>query len=186
MYNPRALLQHRPIINLLATILPKWDRDMVTTPVWKWASTVRQRFCVMHLVWSKGCATAFIENRSIGILYRQYHVCRYCYTSQSAWTERQHSINRASTEHQRSVNRVSTEYQCFWALHHVYSKGPASAYVHNQHIGSYSVRMRSWHGHRTCLAMRVNRAWTILCVASWTIKGLCYGIYPYLKYWQPL
>jgi len=50
MYIPRALLRHMFIINILAAILCKCDRDMVTAPVWKWASTERQRFCVLHLV----------------------------------------------------------------------------------------------------------------------------------------
>jgi hypothetical protein len=34
----------------LAAVLSKIDHDMVTAPVWKWASTERQRFCVLHLV----------------------------------------------------------------------------------------------------------------------------------------
>jgi len=165
-------------MNVLAAVPCKCDRDMVTAPVWKWASTERQRFHVLHLVWSKGCATAFIQNRSIGSLYRQYRVCRYRYTSKWVSTECQHSINGASSEHQPSVNWVSTECQSFWVLHHVYSKGSATEYVHNQRIGSRSVQMRSWHGHSTCLKMSVNRASTILCVASCIILGLCYGIYP--------
>jgi len=84
---------------------------MVTAPVWKWASTERQRFCGLHLVYSKGCATAFIYNRSIGSLYRQYCVCWYCYTTKWASTERQQSVNRASTERQQSVNTASTEHE---------------------------------------------------------------------------
>jgi len=178
MYNPRALLRHRFIFNVLAAILCKWDRDKVTTPVWKWASTEHQRFCVLHLVYSKGCATAFIHNWSIGSLYRQYRDCQYSYTSKWASTERQHSINRASTDHEHRVNRVSTECQHFWVLHHVYSKGSDTAYVHNQRIGSRSVQMQSWYGHSTCLKMSVNRASTISCVASCIIQGLWYCIYP--------
>jgi hypothetical protein len=50
IYNRRALLWYRPIINILAAILCKCDRDMVTTPVWKWASAERQSFCVLHFV----------------------------------------------------------------------------------------------------------------------------------------
>jgi len=178
MGNPRALLRHRPISHVLAAILRKWDCDMVTTPVWKWASTERQQFRVLHLVWSEGWATALLHNWSIGSLYRQYRVCRYCYTSKWASTAHQLSINRASTELQHSVNRVSTECQRFWVLHHAYSKGTAMAYVHNQGIGSHSVQMRSWHGHNTCLNMSVNRGSTISCVATCIIHGLCYGIYP--------
>jgi len=158
MYIPRALLRHMSIINVLAAVLCKPDRHMVTAPVWIWASSDCQRFCVLHLVKSKGCATAFIHNPSIGSLYRQYHVCRYRYTSKWASTERQHTINRASTEHQNSVNWVSTECQCFWVLHHVYFKGFGTAYIHNQHVASCSVQMRSWHGHSRCLKMSVNRA----------------------------
>jgi len=111
MYNPSALLWLVPIINVLASVLSKSDRNMVTARVWKWASTECQRFCGLHLVYSKGCATAFIYNRSIGSLYRQYCVCRYCYTTKWASTERQQSVNRASTERQQSVNRASTEHQ---------------------------------------------------------------------------
>jgi len=50
MYIPRALLQHMFIMNVLAAVLCKCNRDMVTAPVWKWASTERQRFRVLHLV----------------------------------------------------------------------------------------------------------------------------------------
>jgi len=50
MYIPRALLRHMSIINVLAAVLCKCNRDIVTAPVWKWASTERQRFCVLHLV----------------------------------------------------------------------------------------------------------------------------------------
>jgi len=50
MFIPRALLQHMSIINVLAAVLCKCNRDMVTAPVWKWAPTERQRFCMLHLV----------------------------------------------------------------------------------------------------------------------------------------
>jgi len=92
--------------------------------------------------------------------------------------ERQQSVNTASTERQQSMNTESTECQRLWVLHHVYSKGSATAYVHNQRIGSRSVQMRSWYGHCTCLKMSVKRASMILCVASCIVQGLCYGIYP--------
>jgi hypothetical protein len=49
--------------------------------------------------------------------------------------ERQQSVNRASAEHQQSINRVSTEHQQSWVLHLVQSKGCATAFTHNQHIG---------------------------------------------------
>jgi hypothetical protein len=143
MYIPRALLQHMSIMNVLAAVLYKCDLTMVTAPVGKWASTERQRFCVLHLVQSKACAMAFLQNRSIGSLYRQYRVCQYRYTSKWASTECQHSINRVSSEHQPSVNWVSTECQRFWVLHHVYCKASATEYVHNQHSGSRAVQMRS-------------------------------------------
>jgi hypothetical protein len=127
IYIPRALLWHMSIINILAAVLCKCDHDMVTALIWKWASTERQQFWVLHLVESKGCATALIHNRSIGSLYRQYRFCRYHYTSKWESSEHQHSINRASTEHQHRVNRVSTECQHFGVLQHVYSKGFATA-----------------------------------------------------------
>jgi len=50
MYIPRALQRHMSIINVLVAVLCKCDRDMVTAPVWKWASTEHQRFHVLHLV----------------------------------------------------------------------------------------------------------------------------------------
>jgi len=115
--NPSTLLQHIPRINVLAAVMSKRDRNMVTAPVWKWASTERQRFCVLHLLQFNGCATAFNHNRSIGNVYRQNRFCRYCDTTKWMSTERQHSISRASTQHHPSVYRVSTECQRFWALH---------------------------------------------------------------------
>jgi len=115
--NPSTLLWHIPRINVLAAIMSKRDRNMVTAPVWKWASTECPRFCVLHLVHINGCAKAFNHNRSIGSLYRQYRVCRYCDTTKRASTEHQQSVKRASTQHHHSVNRVSTECQRFWALH---------------------------------------------------------------------
>jgi hypothetical protein len=78
--NSIALLRHILIIKVLAAVMRKRDRDMVPAPVWKWASTEHQQFCVLHLVQSKGCATAFTHNQHIGSLYWQYHVCWYYYT----------------------------------------------------------------------------------------------------------
>jgi len=37
--NPSTLLRHIPRINVLAAVMSKRDRNMVTAPVWKWAST---------------------------------------------------------------------------------------------------------------------------------------------------
>jgi len=108
LYVSRAVLRHLPIINVLAAFVRKRERDMVTAPIWKWESTERQRFCVLHHVSSTGCATAFIHNRSIGRLYRQNLQCRRHFTWQWASTERQQTINKASTEHQQSVNKAST------------------------------------------------------------------------------
>jgi hypothetical protein len=98
--NPSSLLRHMPRINVLAAIMSKRERNVVTAPVRKWASTERPQFFVLHLVWSKGCATACTHNWSIGSLYRRYRLCRYCYTTIWASTERQQSVNRASIEHQ--------------------------------------------------------------------------------------
>jgi len=50
LYNSRALLWHIPIINILAAVMCKRDRDMVPAPVWNTASTECQRFCVVHRV----------------------------------------------------------------------------------------------------------------------------------------
>ena len=46
----RAVLWQLPIINVLAAVMRKRDCDMVTAPFWKWASTERQWFWVLHLV----------------------------------------------------------------------------------------------------------------------------------------
>ena len=81
LYNPSAVLWHLSIINVMAAIMSKRDCDMVTSLVSNWASTDRQQFWELHLVESKGCATEFTRNRRIGSLYRQYHMCQYCYTS---------------------------------------------------------------------------------------------------------
>jgi len=108
---PSTLLWHIPRIYILAAVMSKRDRNMVTAPVWKWASTQRQRFCVLHLVQFNGCATAFNHNRSIGSLYRQYRVCRYCDTTKWSSTQCQQSVNRASTERQQSVNTASSQRQ---------------------------------------------------------------------------
>ena len=108
LYNPRTMRWHLPIINVSAAFMCKRETDMVTAPSWKWASTERQRFGVLHLVWSKGYTAAFTHNRSFGRLYRQYRLCRCCFTWKWASTERQHSVNWASTEHQQSINRAST------------------------------------------------------------------------------
>jgi len=47
--NSSTLLRHIPRINELAAVMSKRDHNMVTAPVWKWASTECQRFCVFHL-----------------------------------------------------------------------------------------------------------------------------------------
>jgi len=48
MFIPRALLQHMFVMNVLAAVLCKCDRDMVAAADSKWASTERQRFPVLH------------------------------------------------------------------------------------------------------------------------------------------
>ena len=75
LYNPRAILRHLPINNIMAANIGKWEGDMVIAPVWKWASTERQRLWVLHVVSSKGCGTAYIHYRGIVRLYRQYGWC---------------------------------------------------------------------------------------------------------------
>jgi len=72
LYDSKAVLRHLPIINVLAAFVGKREGDMITAPVWKWASTERQRYWVLHLLSSEGCSTAVIHNRSFGRLYRQY------------------------------------------------------------------------------------------------------------------
>jgi hypothetical protein len=90
LYDSRAVLRHLPIINVLAAFMGKREGDMVTAPVWKWASTERQWFWVLHLVSSKGCSMDVIHNWSIGRLYWQ---CRYWPIALSLTI----TINRAST-----------------------------------------------------------------------------------------
>ena len=100
------MLQHLHIIHILAAYVRKWESDMVTAPIWKWASTERQRFCVLHLVSYRGSATAFIPNRCIGRCSRQNRQCQRRFTWQWASTECQQSINRAATERQQTVNNL--------------------------------------------------------------------------------
>jgi hypothetical protein len=80
LYNPRALLRHIPRVIVLAAVMTRSDRDMVTAPVLNSASTEHHQFRVLHLVQSKGSPTQFIHNQSIGSLSRQYRVFRYCCT----------------------------------------------------------------------------------------------------------
>jgi len=89
LYNPKAMRRHWRIFNVSVAFMLKSASDMVTAPLGNWASTQRQQFQVLHLVWSKGCAMAFMHNRSIGRLYRQYRSCRCCCTWKWASTERQ-------------------------------------------------------------------------------------------------
>jgi hypothetical protein len=93
-------------------------------------------------------------------------------------TERQQSVNRFSTEHQHSVNGLSTECQRFWVLDYAKSKCSTMACTHNERIAIRSGHKRSRNGHCPSLKMSVNRASTILWVASCVIQTLCYGIYP--------
>jgi len=101
-----------------------------------------------------------------------------CVNTATPQTERQQSVNRLSTEHQHSLNGLSTECQRFRVLDHVKSKCSAMACTHNQRIGICSGQKRSRNGHCPSLKMSVNRASTILWVASCVIQMLCYGIYP--------
>jgi len=50
LYTTRAVLRQLSIINILAAVMRKRDRDMVTAPVWEWMSTECQWFSVLHLV----------------------------------------------------------------------------------------------------------------------------------------
>jgi len=101
-----------------------------------------------------------------------------CVDTATPQIECQQSINRLSTEHQHSVNGLSTECQRFWVLDNVKSKCSAVACTHNQSIRIRSEQKRSPNGHRPSLKMIVNRASTILWVASCVIQTLCYGMYP--------
>jgi len=135
MFNPRAVLWNVPIIEVLAAYIGKIINLDVTSPEIErhqspnWASTERRQIRVLHLEQSKGSATAFTHNRSIGHLYRKYRECWCRCTWKWASTVPQHSLNTASTQRQQSVN------DCGFAA----------------------------------------------CV----IQGLCYGIYPWSKYWPP-
>jgi len=92
--------------------------------------------------------------------------------------QRQQSVNRVSTEHQQSINRASTEHQQSWVLHRVWSKDYATAFTHNQPIGSLYAQKGQQHGHSPIVKMSVNRASTISGVASCIIQGLCCGLDP--------
>ena len=68
----------------------------------------------------------------------------------------QRSGNTESTERQQSINRVSTERQQSWMLHLVKSKGYATAFTYNRHVGSICVQKGHQHGHSPCMKMSFN------------------------------
>ena len=49
--------------------------------------------------------------------------------------------------------------------------------IHNQRIGSLYGQKTERHGHSPILKMSINRASTIVGVASCIIQGMCYGVY---------
>jgi len=109
-----------------------------------------------------------------------------CVDTATPQTECQQSVNRLSTEHRHNVNGLSTECQRFWVLDHVKSKYSGMACTDNQGICIRSGQKRTRNVHCPSPKMSVNRASTILWVASCVMQTLCYGIYPYSKFWQHL
>jgi hypothetical protein len=145
--------------------------DMATAPVWKYASTERQQFCVWHIVYFDGCTTAVNHNRSNGTLYKQFRLCGYCDSTKWTSTECQHGILIASTGCQQSVNEFG---RCI--LNNPSTLRPQIPRI-NILVAVMSKRDRNMVTAPS-LKMRVNKASMILCVASCIIQGLCHGIYP--------
>jgi len=107
-----------------------------------------------------------------------------------ASTERQQSVNRASTEGQQSVNRASTERQqsinefgcCIVYNARAVLRNLPIIKVWAAFIGKIvNLDVASTLNERQ---QSINRASTILGVASSLIRGLCYGIYPWSTFWQ--
>jgi hypothetical protein len=113
--NPRTMLWQITIIIILAAVLSKSDRNMVTTH-----SENEHQQSVNNFV----CCTLYNPKPVLR------HLCIIevlpglidnivCVDTVAPENERQQSVNGTSTEHQHSVNRVSTECQRCWVLHHV-------------------------------------------------------------------
>jgi len=91
--------------------------------------------------------------------------------------ERQQSVNRASTERQQSINRVSTE--CQQSVNRestIFGRQLVRdllAITQIERTGSLYTQNRQRHSKSHSLKQSVNRASTILCVASLVIYGLC-------------
>jgi len=77
--NQRAIQPCQYISIVLATVLGKNAKDNIATTSWKWVSTERQRFLVLHHGSSKGCAMALTHNQCLSLPYGQKYYWRYHY-----------------------------------------------------------------------------------------------------------
>jgi len=128
-YNPRAKLRLLSIIKLLTACIGNMVNVVVTT---------RKNECQPSVNWASREHQQSVNRASTERQQSVNRASTECQQSVNrASTECQQSVNRASTERQQSVNRASTEHQQCWALHHVLSKGGATAFTHNQSIGYY-------------------------------------------------
>ena len=92
MYNPRALLRHISIINVLAAILRKCDRDMVTTAVWNQRQPSVNNF--VGCIWYN--ARAVLWHESIIQVLAAFIGNIVFVDTVTPQNERQQSVNRAS------------------------------------------------------------------------------------------
>jgi len=106
-----------PIINAAAASMGQNATDHVTTTSWKWASTERQPFLVMHLEYSKGYWTMLSHDPLISCLYRQkcYWRNRICHLQLSA--------HRASTISigAQLATKIRNASHCYWIQCYVVS-----------------------------------------------------------------
>jgi len=148
-YNPRAMLPHLPIIDVLPAIMGNTGRVNVTTPemsinsastILGVASCIIEVVCCGIYPLSKYCLPLCaicqvsisvdlkmsINRVSTGCQPSINRVSAECQQRvNTASTECQHSVNRASTERQQSVNRAST---IFGLVHKVFGKWFACCY----------------------------------------------------------
>jgi hypothetical protein len=115
-YNPRAVLQLLPIIEVLAASIGNTVNVDAPSP----DNGHQQRVNRGQQRVNRG-STEPQQSLNRGSTDGQQSVNRASTEGQQmvnrASTEHQQSINRASTEHQQSINRASTEFQQSWILH---------------------------------------------------------------------
>jgi hypothetical protein len=86
LFNPRTVLWHLPIIEVLPGYMDNMSNVDVSTVKNECEKTVNrvstkyQWVYMLHLVWFKGFAIVFTQSRCIAGLYKQYVKCQCHYT----------------------------------------------------------------------------------------------------------